>query len=252
MTRFLFAGFLALFAQTAFADDAITRTYSLDDGHATGYAALDISRIGTLDPPRDSEALRAGLAYGIAPELTLGIEAAVLDAPDAPRASTATAYGILTLLRGERGSLALVVDGVLPQPGMKQVGVGLAGKLLLSRNVALYTGQPPGVAPIDSQLTIFMPEGEGWHSYLHLPVGLAVQLTPQLYTYADATLVCDDLTNHVTMSIADHDAVLPVRVGATYDVSDRVSLAGALASDTWMLRGHPGTRSVSLGILVRL
>jgi len=179
MTRLLFGGFLALFAQTAFANDAITRTYSLDDGHATGYAALDISRIGTLDPPRDSETLRAGLAYGIAPELALGIEAAVVDAPDATRASTATAYGILTLLRGARGSLARVVDGVLPQPDMKQVGAGLAGKLLLSRNVALYTGQPPGVAPIDPQLTIFMPEGEGWHSYLHLPVGLAAQLPPR-------------------------------------------------------------------------
>jgi hypothetical protein len=191
------------------------------------------------------EALRAYVAAGFSDNVTAGAAYSMV-LNDGVGGTDFTARGPLTLFVSyellHKGPLDVVVGGdvVVDLAGRDSnnnvathfiVRGGATARLTILDKVALYTGSPLAGTPQTHQLSIGLYSKA--RDTLSLPLGIAVQATPEVYTYLETNLADiylangpnDAMGNARSASVLFSD-VTPVIVGAFYSLS-RAMEAGA-------------------------
>lgn len=181
-----------------------------------------------IDPAADKsfDAVAAGvvLAYGVTPELQVGVGYGLLVEPFEARGAVAVGAGYAFY---REGAIELVGSGTigydLLAEDMAPLGLGVLGQYTINETVAV-------VMP-DGQLSIALAADamDASPVTLGLPIGVGVQPTASIYAQVDTVLA--------SVGISDADTVIvgadtiPLNAGAYYSPSNRFDIGAGLGTD---------------------
>jgi hypothetical protein len=218
---------LVALAGTALADgwpqEMISRPLTLGDGMVDAHVSLGAAHAADTT----SEGLTLGVGFGVNNKLDIGVD-----------------YGLGLNEFEAKGPLAArvgyrVLDGKLSAAGQGtftydlnskagDVGIGVAARFALAPQLAAYT---PG-----NQLAIGVMRDDGGTGMspaepivLRLPVGVAYQLSPNIYAFGETSIASISIANSKTQVIGS-DAI-PLIVGAFYSPSNTLDIGVALTDD---------------------
>jgi len=221
-------------------DAVINRPLTMPKGKVGIYGDLDVLRISTsvtvggmtTTASATAEGLHAGFGYGIDDKLEIGAEYR-FSLHDFEIKGPLTLYGAYSLYHQGKltigGSADLVVD--LNGQGVDSMGMatsstnlaleaGLGIRFMLTDKIAVYTGSPIAPGPLGQHLHIGL-NNSGPVS-IDIPVGLALQATPQLYAYVSTNIAHIKLANDSNAIIfAD---VIPLDIGALFAASHNLDV----------------------------
>jgi opacity protein-like surface antigen len=223
-------------------DAIINRPLTMPKGKVGIYGDLDVSRIsvtvGTMTSSATAEGLHVGFGYGVDDKLEIGAEYA-FSLHDFEIKGPLTLYGAYSLYSQGKltigGSADLLVNfngfgTVDPMTGAQssstdlslQAGLGI--RYMLTDKVAVYTGNPIAPGPLGQHLSIGL-NNSGPIS-LDIPVGLALQATPQVYAFLQTNIAHFGISNDSNAFLfADF---IPVDIGLYYAASHQLDVGAFL------------------------
>jgi hypothetical protein len=223
-------------------DAIINRPLTMPKGKVGIYGDLDVARIsitvGTMTDSATAEGLHVGFGYGVDDKLEIGAEYA-FSLHDFEIKGPLTLYGAYSLYHAGKltigGSADLLIDfngfgAVDPMTGAQssstnlslQAGLGI--RYMLTDKVAVYTGSPIAPGPLGQHLSIGL-NNSGPIS-LDIPVGLALQATPQVYAFLQTNIAHLGISNDSNAFLfADF---IPVDVGLYYAASHALDVGAFL------------------------
>jgi hypothetical protein len=181
-----------------------------------------------------TEGLVATVGYGITDQLTMGLqyELPIHDDSGAfPSAGVLDAMGAYEILRNDKLALAIGADVSLTFPEgsggtTTTIDLGATLRYKLTPTVALFTGNPVAPGAVGQQFAVSTQSNGPIR--LSLPVGVAWQPTPRLFTAAQTTLASFDFRSPATADFELADFI-SLQVGALYNVSPTMDVGGLLA-----------------------
>lgn len=227
-------------------DAVIDRPLTMPKGKVGIYGDLDLLRISTsvtvggmtTTASATAEGLHAGFGYGVDDKLEIGAEYS-FSLHDFEIKGPLTLYGAYSLYHQGKltigGSADLVVDfngqgAVDPMTGAVSsstnlaLEAGLGVRYMLTDKIAVFTGSPIAPGPLGQHLHIGL-NNSGPVS-IDLPVGLALQATPQLYAYLETNIAHIKLAN--TSNAIIFADVIPLTVGALFAASHNLDVGAFL------------------------
>jgi hypothetical protein len=251
----------------------IARPYNLPKSQVAAYGDIDIPHFKTSSTFTQG-AFHLGGAYGVNEKLTAGGEYTFMFAGDGPDQAKykgpLRAYGIYSLLRNAKMVVAAAADLEMNFAGKFNGGMpgvplsaattfalhaGLDARYLVAPKFAVFTGNPFGPGVSGGTGALFFPGFSQYSVGQHLsiglnenqpisfaiPVGAALQATPQLYVYLDTTLANLYLSNGPRNAngqgsksatlIGDDTQGIPVNIGALFSVNKNIDAGVNLFDD---------------------
>lgn len=183
-------------------DEIIQRPLTLPKGIAAVYGDFIVAHASFSDPATGAsasitqEALSAGVAYGVDDKLEIGAAYEIL-LHDFEAKGPLTLYGGYRLYSNNKLSIGGNVDLVIDFDGIDGTDLaleaGLGVRYLLTDKIALFTGNPVVPEPLGQHLHIGL-NNSGPITF-DIPVGIAVQPTPELYVSAQTSLAVLGFSN---------------------------------------------------------
>jgi hypothetical protein len=223
-------------------DAVINRPLTMPKGKVGIYGDLDVARISVtvagMTASATSEGLHAGFGYGVDDKLEIGAEYA-LSLHDFEAKGPLTLYGAYSLYHEGKltigASADLVVDfngaGAIDPVTMQATSstnlaleAGLGVRYMLTDKIAAFTGSPIAPGPLGQHLHIGL-NNSGPIS-IDLPVGVALQATPQLYAYIETNIAHIKLANSSNAIIFADD--IPLTIGALFAASHNLDVGAFL------------------------
>lgn len=109
----------------------------------------------------------------------------------------------------------------------KSINAGLSAKYLVAPKIAIYTGNPVPIGPAGQHLKISLASN-GPITFA-VPVGVALQATPQLFAYVDTTLADFSISNSSNAFIFSD--FIPLDVGALFRAGKDLDVGGQFTDD---------------------
>jgi len=182
-----------------------------------------------------AEFLQIGAGYGISDKLNIGATYAVDIHDDGGTFPSddrwkgpLDIYGAFNLINKDKLSVTAGADfGInLNNTDDKAINAGLSAKYMLSPKLAVYPGSPLPIGPAGQHLSISL--ADSGPITFRVPVGVALQATPQVYGFVDTTLASFSISNSANAFIFSD--FIPVDVGALFRAAKDVDV-GVLFSD---------------------
>jgi opacity protein-like surface antigen len=223
-------------------DAIIQRPLTMPKGKVGIYGDLDVARIsltiGTMTDSATAEGLHVGFGYGVDDKLTIGAEYA-FSLHEFEIKGPLTLYGSYSLYNQGKlaigGSADLLVNfngggTVDPMTGATssstnlslQAGLGI--RYLLTDKIAVYTGSPIAPGPLGQHLSIGL-NNSGPIS-IDIPVGLALQATPQVYAFVQTNVAHIGISNDSNAIIFSD--FIPLDIGLYYTASHALDVGAFL------------------------
>lgn len=219
-------------------DAIIQRPLTMPKGKIGIYGDLDIARfsvtVGTTTSSSTSEGLHAGFGYGVDDKLTVGAEYA-FSLHDFEIKGPLTLYGSYALYHQGKltigASADLLVDfngigsldpmtGAVSSSTDLSLQAGLGVRYMATDKIALYTGNPIAPGPLGQHLSIGL-NNSGPITF-DVPVGVALQATPQLYAFLQTDIARFGFSNSSNAFLfADF---IPLEIGAYFAASHQLDV----------------------------
>ncbi|MEP6859325.1 MAG: hypothetical protein ABJE66_01820 [Deltaproteobacteria bacterium] len=223
-------------------DAIINRPLTMPKSKVGIYGDLDVLRfsvtVGTATSSSTAEGLHLGFGYGVDDKLTIGAEYA-FSLHDFEIKGPLTLYGSYALYQQGKltigGSADLLIDfnglGAFDPMTMTQssstnltLQAGLGVRYMLTDKVAVYTGNPIAPGPLGQHLSIGL--NNSGPITLDVPVGLALQATPQVYAFLQTDVARFGFSNSSNAFIfADF---IPLDLGVYYAASHQLDVGAFL------------------------
>jgi hypothetical protein len=221
-------------------DAIINRPLTMPKSKVGIYGDLDILRfsvtVGTMTSSTTAEGLHVGFGYGVDDKLTIGAEYA-FSLHDFEIKGPLTLYGAYSLYHQGKltigGSADLLIDfngtsvgamGAVSSSTDLTLQAGLGVRYMLTDKVAVYTGNPIAPGPLGQHLSIGL-NNSGPIS-LDIPVGLALQATPQVYAFLQTNVAHFGFSNDSNAFLfADF---IPLDIGVYYAASHQLDVGAFL------------------------
>jgi hypothetical protein len=167
------------------------------------------------------EILQLGAAYGISDKLTVGALYAVdlhddggTFPSDDRWKGPLDIFGAFNIMHKDKLSVTAGADfGInLANTDSKAIHAGLSAKYMVSNKLAVFTGNILPVGPAGQHLSIDL--GTNGPITFALPVGVGLQLTPQIFAFADTTLASFSISNSSNAFIFSD--FIPLEAGALF------------------------------------
>lgn len=212
----------------AWSDQNIDNPQTLPKGGLGAFGDFEILKLNIpnpLDPTMSSsvtaEFLALGAGFGLTDKITAGVTYAVdihddggtFPSDDRWKGPLGL-YGAMNLINKDKLSVTAGADfGVnLGNTDSKEINAGLSAKYRVAPKLAVFTGNPLPLGPAGQHLHISL-ESNGPITF-SLPVGVALQPTPQIFAFVDTTLADFSISNSSNAFIFSD--FIPVDVGALY------------------------------------
>ncbi|MEO6775515.1 MAG: outer membrane beta-barrel protein [Kofleriaceae bacterium] len=223
-------------------DEIISRPLTMPKSKVGVYGDLDIARfsvtVGTVTDSSTSEGLHLGFGYGVDDKLTVGAEYAFA-LHDFEIKGPLTLYGSYSLYHAGKltigGSADLLIDfngagsvnvmtGAVSSSTDLALQAGLGVRYMLTDKVAVYTGSPIAPGPLGQHLSIGL-NNSGPITF-DIPVGVALQATPQVYAYLQTDVARLGISNSSNAFLfADF---IPLDLGVYYTASKALDVGAFL------------------------
>jgi len=209
------------------------------------YGDLDILHISisetvmgtTVSESNTSLGLHAGFGYGLNDKLTIGAEYALTLVNDFEAKGPLALYGSYSLYHQGKltiaGSADLTFDfngETVDSMGMESSTVdvalhaGLGVRYSLTPTIALFTGNPIAPGILGQHLSIGFNSGAP--ITFDIPVGVALQATPQIYAWLSTDLIDIGISNSNTDLLFKD--FIPLTIGAYYTASQNLDVGAYL------------------------
>jgi len=212
-------------AMGAWSDQLINNPQTLPKGAIGVFGDFEILSISFSDPTTmtsvssTAEFLALGADYGVSDKLDLGFTYALNVHDDAgtfqdfPKGPL-DLHGAFNLVHKDKLSVTAGADFDinLDNTDDKSIHAGLSAKYMVAPKIAVYTGNPIPLGPAGQHLSIGL--GTNGPITFAVPVGVALQATPQLFAFVDTTLASFSISNSSNAFIFSD--FIPVDVGALF------------------------------------
>jgi len=209
----------------AWPQSMIDRPLTLNAGMVSAAGFLGVThvdlKVGTVNVSSTAETMQVAGSFGVSDQLTVGASYGIT-------LHDFEAKGPLELgaaFRVAHGQFKAAAIGTFRYNAESEIGYvsgGLAASYQLAPQFAVYTGGP-------GQLSVGFTTKDGGTNpiQLDLPVGVAVQATPEVYAYAQTSLGTLGLSKADNIWISD---VTPVTVGAAFSPSNKLDVGLSVTS----------------------
>lgn len=200
------------------------------------YGNLEILRVSStfmgMTSSATAEGLQLGGGYGVSDKLTIGAEYA-FSLHSFEIKGPLTLYGSLALMRNDKLTIGASADLVIDLNAVNAMGMssttetlqaGLGIRYKLAPKIAIFTGTPIAPGPLGQHLSIGFQSGAP--IAIDLPVGLAIQATPQVYLWVNTEIAHLKISN-TTNEFFGADFI-PLTVGALYAANKNLDVGGFL------------------------
>ncbi|MDX2087092.1 MAG: hypothetical protein SFX73_04535 [Kofleriaceae bacterium] len=204
-----------------------------------GFASTQ-DRVGNVTSDAETTiAMQVGAGYGVTDKITVGGTYA-FQLSDFEIKGPLTVYGDYNITDNGKLSVAASADVAANFNGTDELGdssvdlaihAGIAVRYKIIPKLAVYTGNPYTPGPSGQQLNIGITEGED--KTFEVPVGVAFQAMPALYTYFDANLATISLSDPGmdASRLVTVDDTVPFRIGGWFNVTKGLDAGAAFNSD---------------------
>ncbi len=206
-------------------DQLINNPQTLPKGAIGVGASFEILSLTFTDPvsmtssTSTAEALFLAADYGVTDKIDVGLSYGLnvhndagtfQDFPKGPL----DIHGAFNLIHKDKLSVTAGADFDidLNNTDSKAIHAGLSAKYLVAPKIAVYTGNPVPLGPAGQHLSIDL--GTNGPITFAVPVGVALQATPQLFAFVDTTLASFSISNSSNAFIFSD--FIPVDVGALF------------------------------------
>jgi len=223
-------------------DEIIQRPLTMPKSKVGIYGDLDVARfsatVGTVTSSATSEGLHLGFGYGVDDKLTIGAEYA-FSLHDFEIKGPLTLYGSYSLYHQGKLTIGASADLLIDFNGFGSVDpmtgamssstdlslqAGLGVRYMLADKIAVYTGTPIAPGPLGQHLSIGL-NNSGPVTF-DIPVGLALQATPQVYAYLQTEVGRIGISNSSNAFLfADF---IPLDLGVYYTASHQLDVGAFL------------------------
>lgn len=194
-------------------------------GLLADFEILKINIPNPIDPTMSASAtaefLELGAGYGVSDKLTVGATYAVdihddggtFPSDDRWKGPLGL-YGAFNVINKDKLSVTAGADFSinLGNTDDKAIHAGLSAKYMLSPKLAVYTGNVLPIGPAGQHLSIGL--GTNGPITFAVPVGVAIQATPQVFAFADTTLASFSISNSANEFIFSD--FIPLDVGVLF------------------------------------
>lgn len=232
-------------APTGWSEQNLDNPVTLPKGVFGAFGDLEILKVNftnPVDPSMSSsftaEFLALGAGFGLTDKITAGLTYAVdihddggtFPSDDRWKGPLGI-YGEYNVMHKDKLSVTAGADFNvdLGNTDDKSINAGLSVKYRVAPKVAVYTGNPLPLGPAGQHLSISLAD-MGPIDF-RVPVGVALQPTPQLFAYADTTLLNIGISNSDTNAIGSDQVGIPVNLGALYRASKGLDVGLMIADD---------------------
>jgi len=183
-----------------------------------------------------AEFLSLAAAYGVSDKLTVGATYAVdIHDPGGSFPSDGRAkgplglYGAFNIMHKDKLSVTAGADFEINVGNTddKSINAGLSAKYLVAPKIAVFTGNPVPIGPAGQHLSISLASNGPID--FRVPVGVALQATPELFAYVDTTLLNIGISNSANAFIFSD--FIPVDIGALYRATPDLDVGVTFADD---------------------
>jgi hypothetical protein len=226
----------------AWVDAIIDRPLTMPKGKVGLYGDLDILRVSTtvagMTASSTAEGLHLGFGYGVDDKLEVGAEYA-FTLHDFEIKGPLTLYGSYALFHKDKLTIGASADLRIDFNGVGSVDTttgavssstnlaleaGLGIRYKVAEKIAVFTGSPIAPGPLGQHLHIGL-NNSGPISF-DIPVGLALQATPQLYAWVQTNIAHIKFANDSNAFLfAD---VIPLQIGALFAASHQLDVGAFL------------------------
>jgi len=251
----------------------LDRPYAMAAGKIGAYGDIDVLHLsvsgGGVTISATQEGLHVGAGYGINDKITAGVDYSAAIAGDGTDNNAGKGplaiFGMFQLAHDSKMSIAATADFTAnlcgsadPMTGdctvTKAIHAGLGAKYKLGPTMALFTGSAFGPGPVGQHLSISL-ESSGPITF-SLPIGFALQATPQILAWASTELFSAYISNApmgadsfrlIGGDIEKGGIGIPLTLGALYGVNNQLDVGLQLS---FLDLGHAGD-FYTIGILGR-
>lgn len=229
-------------APGAWSDQLINNPQTLPKGGLGAAATFQIYKFSvppippaTMGTSLTIEGLGLDADYGITDKITAGIsylvdlhdDAGTFPSDDRWKGPL-DIHGAFNIIHKDKMSVTAGADFLvnLNNTDDKEIHAGLSAKYMLSPKLAVYTGNPVPIGPAGQHLSISL--ASNGPITFGLPVGVALQATPQVFGFVDTTLANLSISNSSNQFIFSD--FIPVEVGALFRAAKDLDV-GVMFSD---------------------
>jgi hypothetical protein len=233
-------------AVTAWSDQNIDNPVTLPKGGLGVFGDFEIFKLNfpSLDPtmPNSSittEFLALGAGFGVTDKITAGVTYAVdihddggTFPSDGRWKGPLGLYGEFNIMNKDKLSVTAGADFQINLQDTdfgKAINAGLSVKYKVAPKVAVFTGNPLPLGPAGQHLHISLDD-MGPVDF-RIPVGVALQPTPQIFAFADTELLNIGISNSDTNAIGSDAFGIPLQVGALFRAAKDLDLGLTFQDD---------------------
>jgi hypothetical protein len=222
------------------------RPFNVNGGMLEVHGSLPIFTLATGGGMSDTLVLGGGgVAFGLSDQLEIGGDYAFQVSPKADVAGVLAGHMQIRLHHDAKLSAALGgAIGYSDSVNGFALAGGLALRYRLSPQLSIYSsssGLPicggclHVLGPVTGQVVIGVPNSGGSAVLVNLPVGLGLQVSPQLYLFGE-TSVATLFLSPSNFSLAEFSDYIGVNAGGWLTVDKHLEIGGSFADDL----KHPG------------
>jgi len=220
----------------AWSDQLINNPQTLPKAGLGVFGDFEIANVSATDPTTGMslgsatfELLGLGAGYGVSDKLTVGATYAIdIHDPGGTFPSDDRwkgplgLYGAFNVMNKDKLSVTAGADFAinLGNTDDKAIHAGLSAKYMLSPKLAVYTGNVLPIGPAGQHLSIGL--GTNGPITFAIPVGVALQATPQVFGFLDTELASFSISNSANAFIFSD--FIPVDAGVLFRAAKDLDL----------------------------
>ena len=181
-----------------------------------------------------AEFLQLGGGYGLTDKITAGFTYAFDVHDDSGTFPNSVkgpldVYGAFNIMHKDKLSVTAGADFTIDtgNTDSKAINAGLSAKYVVSPTLAVFTGNPIPLGPAGQHLSINL--GTNGPIDFRVPVGVALQPSPQLFAFVDTTLANFGISNSNNAFIFSD--FIPVDIGALYRAAKDIDVGLTFSDD---------------------